>query len=120
MLSLLTSLVHALRGLGFLVRTERNARIHAAATVVILTLAAALQVDADGWCWLIVAIAMVWIAEALNTAIERLADRVSLERHPLIGQAKDLAAGATLVASIAAVAIGLIVLGPPLWLWLRR
>jgi diacylglycerol kinase (ATP) len=62
---------------------------------------------------------LVWIAEGLNSALEALADHVATERHPLIGRAKDVAAGAVLVASIAAAAIGLIVLGPKLWLRLH-
>jgi diacylglycerol kinase len=96
----LTSVGHALRGLAFLLKQERNARIHAVISLLVAGLATFLRIDANGWCWLIVAMTMVWIAEALNTAIERLADRVSTEKHRLIGQAKDLAAGAVLVAAM--------------------
>ena len=78
-----------------------------------------LRVGRSDWCWLVVAISMVWCAEAFNTAVERLADRVTMERDPLIKQAKDLAAGAVLCAALGAAVIGLLVLGPPLWGWLR-
>ena len=115
----LTSILDALRGLAHLLCRERNARIHAVATVLVIALGVALRIDTGGWCWLVAAMAMVWTAEALNTAIERLADRVTLERDPLIQQAKDLAAGAVLMAAVAAAILGLLVLGPPLWRWLR-
>jgi len=59
-----------------------------------------------------VAIALVWVAEAINTALELLADAVNPQPHPLVGQAKDVAAGAVLIAAVAAAGVGLIVLGP--------
>jgi diacylglycerol kinase len=115
----LSSFLDALRGLTVLLRTERNARVHAAASILAVALGMALGIDRLSWCWLITSMAMVWAAEAFNTAVERLADRVTQERDPLIKQAKDLAAGAVLVAALAAALIGLLVLGPPLWRWLR-
>lgn len=74
-----------------------------------------LGVDGQQWCWLVVAITMVIAAEGFNTAVEKLADRVTTERDPLIRDSKDLAAGAVLWAALGAAIIGLIVLGPPLW-----
>jgi diacylglycerol kinase (ATP) len=56
----------------------------------------------------------VWTAEALNTAFELLCDVASPEFHPLVEKAKDVAAGAVLIAAIGAAAVGLLVLGPPL------
>ena len=73
---------------------------------------AGLGVSRLEWCWLVAAIAWVWTAEALNTALESLADAVHPDRHPLVGRAKDAAAGAVLAASLGAAAIGLLVLGP--------
>ena len=108
----------ALRGLGYVLRSEHNAWIHLAASVAVIALAAALRVSLHDWCWLIVAIAAVWCMEALNTAIERLADALSAEPSPLIAQAKDAAAGSVLVAAVGAALIGLLILGPPLWSWL--
>jgi len=115
----LSSFLDALRGLVFLLRTERNARVHALATIVVVALGLVLGVDANAWCWLVLSTALVWITEALNTAIERLADRVTAERNPLIRQAKDVAAGAVLLSAGSAVVIGVLVLGPPLRRWLR-
>lgn len=104
----------ALRGIATLVREEPNARIHLVATIAVVVLGALLGVSAARFCWLVVAIAIVWCAEALNTAIERLADATAPDPHPLVEQAKDVAAGGVLIASIAAATIGLLTLGPPL------
>jgi diacylglycerol kinase len=106
---------HALRGLAFLVRTQRNARLHGVITALVLALGVWLQINRLDWCLIALATASVWAAEAFNTAVERLADRVTTERDPLIKQAKDLAAGAVLLACAGAVGVGLLVLGPPLW-----
>jgi diacylglycerol kinase (ATP) len=64
------------------------------------------------WCWIILAISLVWTAEALNTAFEFLADAASPEFHPLVRNAKDVAAGAVLITAIGAVIIGCIVFWP--------
>lgn len=105
---------YAFRGLATLVRGEPNARIHLAATLAVVGVAGLLDVSLDGWRWLVVAIAGVWTAEAANTALERLADATAPDPHPLIEQAKDVAAGGVLVAALASFLIGLLVLGPPL------
>ena len=105
----------ALRGIATMLRTQTNARIHALATVVVVATGLLLPLTRGDWCWLVVALASVWTAEALNTAIELVADVVSPEHHPTIGEAKDVAAGAVLVAAAGAAVIGVLVLGPPLW-----
>jgi diacylglycerol kinase (ATP) len=64
------------------------------------------------WCWIILAISIVWTAEALNTAFEFLADAASPEFHPLVRDAKDVAAGAVLITAGAAAVIGGIVFWP--------
>ena len=96
-----------------MVATQPNAKIHAAATVAVVGLGA-LDLGRIDWCWLVVAIALVWIAEASNTALEALADAAVPEAHPLIRRAKDCGAGAVLVSALAAASIGILVLGPPL------
>ncbi len=70
-----------------------------------------LRIDRGEWLWLVLAIGWVWTAEAFNTAIERLADRVIAERDPQIGVVKDLAAAGVLISAIGAAVIGLLVLG---------
>jgi diacylglycerol kinase (ATP) len=106
------SFVYAIRGLRRLVVGERNALIHAALTIIVIAVAALLQVSADDWCWLIAAIGLVWICEAFNTAIECLGDAVTSQEHPIIRDAKDLAAGAVLLAAITAGFIGVMRLTP--------
>jgi diacylglycerol kinase len=90
-------------------------RIHLAAALVVIAVAAWLRVDALDWLWLSAAITAVWVSELLNTAIEKTVDLVSPEIHPKAKLAKDTAAGAVLVAASFAVVVGAIVLGPPLW-----
>jgi len=71
-------------------------------------------VGAADWCLLVLAMVAVWTAEGLNTAFELLADAATPEHHPVVKRAKDVAAGAVLLAAIGAVAIGLLVLDPAL------
>ena len=73
-----------------------------------------MKITCAEWLAVIAAIGLVWTAEGLNTAIEALVDLVSPEQHPLAGRAKDVAAGAVLLAALAATAIGLLVFGPRL------
>jgi diacylglycerol kinase (ATP) len=103
---------HAWRGIGLVVRSQHNAWIHLLATVLVLVAGYLTVLSWMEWCALVLAIGFVWVAEALNTALEFLADEVSTEKRELIGKAKDAAAGAVLLASMAAVVIGLIVFVP--------
>ncbi|MAJ58497.1 MAG: hypothetical protein CBC48_00205 [bacterium TMED88] len=103
---------YAFRGLAALLREEPNARIHLLASVLVVSAAFVLAIDASGWRWLSLAITAVWLAEAFNTAIERIADAAVPEPHPLIGEAKDVAAGGVLIAAFFAALIGLSILGP--------
>jgi diacylglycerol kinase len=102
-----------------LLRAEHNAKIHLAGTIVVCALGTALQISRLEWCWLVIAITIVWTAEALNSALEHLADATSPAIHPTTGRAKDIAAGAVLLASIGALVIGLLVLGPHVARWMR-
>ena len=104
----------AFQGVGTMLRSQRNAWLHALATVAVVAAGFALGVSGDGWKWLILAMVSVWGAEALNTALEFLADAARPEDHPLVKKAKDVAAGAVLIAAIGAAIIGALVLGPPL------
>lgn len=110
----LASFGHAFGGLGTLVRTQHNAWIHLAATCGVCATGWICGLDGVEWCWIVVAIVMVWTAEALNTAIEFLADAACPESDPLVRKAKDVAAGAVLIAAIGAVCIAVVVLGPHL------
>lgn len=102
----------AFKGLYLLWRDEPHARIHALATVIVIALGLILHVTKTDWLWLIIAITIVWIAEAFNAALERLADRITTQHDQQIGSAKDIAAGAVLIASIGAAVIGCLVFVP--------
>lgn len=103
---------YALEGIGVFFRTQHNAWIHLFAAIVVVILGFVLEVDNPEWYWLILAIAMVFITEMFNTAIEFLTDIASPEIHPKAKMVKDIAAAAVLIASIAAIAIGLIIFLP--------
>lgn len=103
---------HAFRGLGILLRTQANARIHAGATVLVVAAGFWLRISREEWCAVTAAVGLVWLAEGLNTAIEALVDLISPGVHPLAGCAKDVAAGAVLCAALAALVVGALVFGP--------
>lgn len=95
-----------------MLRTQHNAWIHLAATLLVIAAGFTLRIGASDWLWIILAIIAVWTAEAFNTALELLADVGSPESHPLVKQAKDVAAGAVLIAAIGSVVVGILVFGP--------
>jgi diacylglycerol kinase len=104
---------YALRGLAVFAR-EPHARFHFAAALGVAGLAAWLGVPRAEAALLALAVGLVLGAEALNSALEALADRVAPGHHPLVAKAKDVAAGGVLLAALAAAIAGALVLGPPL------
>ena len=104
---------YALRGLRFLL-AERNARLLLAGTVVAVAAGVYLGLERLEWCAVLFAVALLWVAEGLNSALERLTDLVSPGYHPLAGKAKDIAAGAVMIALAAAISIGVLIFGPRL------
>lgn len=109
---------HAFRGVAELLRTQHNAWIHAAVTLAVVAAGVGFGASALEWAVLCLAMGLVWAAEGVNTALETLGDAVSADSHPLIGRAKDVAAAAVLLASIAAAAAGLCIFVPKaLALW---
>ncbi|MGH0032285.1 MAG: diacylglycerol kinase family protein [Myxococcota bacterium] len=108
-------------GVAATVATQANARIQLAAAVAVVALGATLDLSRGDWCWLVAAIAAVFAAECMNTALESLADATHPDPHPLVGRAKDAAAGAVLCTAVGAALIGVLVLGRPLLaLWASR
>jgi diacylglycerol kinase len=99
------SIGHAIDGILYVLRSQHNAWIHAAGTALVVTAGFFFRLTASEWCWIVT-------AEALNTALELLADAATKEFHPLVGQAKDVAAGAVLVTAIGASIIGIIIFWP--------
>ena len=103
---------HALSGVSLVLRTQPNAWIHAGATVVVVAMGIGFEVTAFEWTCLVLATMAVWTAEGINTALELLGDALSPDFHPLVGKAKDVAAGAVLMAAVGAAVVGLLILGP--------
>jgi diacylglycerol kinase (ATP) len=110
---------YAWYGLGLMLRSQHNAWLHAFASLCIVGAGLMFRLTAGEWCWIILAIMAVWTAEALNTALEFLADAATREFHPLVKCAKDVAAGGVLISALGSVVIGLLILGPHLLDFLR-
>ena len=104
----------AFRGIGSMFRTELNARVHLAGTIVVVAGGLALDLPRSEWLILVLTIAAVLSLEAANTAIEAICDLVSPDQHPKVGRAKDVAAGAVLIAAIASVVVAILIFGPRL------
>ena len=104
----------AFRGLGRTLTREPSGRVHALCAVAVVVMGLALKVSAAEWAILAIATGAVIAAEAFNTAIERLTDRVTTEREETIRILKDTAAGAVLAASIGAAGAALAIFGPKL------
>ncbi|HMQ45808.1 MAG TPA: diacylglycerol kinase family protein [Saprospiraceae bacterium] len=108
------SFKYAFQGLYDLLLTQPNARIHGVASLVAIFMGLFFQISSSEWYAVIVAIGMVWTAEAFNTALEYLTDLVSPEYHPLAGKVKDVAAAGVLLAAITALTLGVLVFGSKL------
>ena len=114
-----TSFRNAFSGLRRLITTERHFQIHLLAATCAIVLAAVLGFSRVEWAVLVVTIALVLVAEGLNTAIERAIDTTTPGFHPLAKAAKDIGAAAVLIAAIASVIVGLLLYVPKLWALLR-
>lgn len=112
--SLWNSVRCSLSGLAWVLRHEKNARYHALASLGALGLSLFFRIDRVSFLFVVVAIVAVWISEVFNTTLEILADLVSPEYSEKVKQAKDIAAGGVLLASLGAVMIGFFVFGPGL------
>jgi diacylglycerol kinase len=106
---------HAFRGWWYVIRTQRNAWIHAVITTLVLLVALWLHLPLRDWALLFLAIALVWTAEFINTSLEAVVDLASPQQHPLAKVGKDVGAAAVLIAALTAILVGLLVLGPPLF-----
>jgi diacylglycerol kinase len=113
--SRLASFGYAFSGWLHVLRTQKNAWIHAVFSVAVLVLAGWFRLPPRDWAVLLLTITMVWTAEFLNTALEVVVDLASPRQHPLARVGKDVGAAAVLIAALAAVLIGILILGPPLY-----
>lgn len=114
LLSRMHAFRHALHGWGYVLRTQRNAWIHALATILVILLATWMRLPVRDWAVLLLTISLVWMAEFINTALEAVVDLASPQHHPLAKVGKDVGAAAVLIAAVTSVVIGLLILGPPL------
>ena len=107
---------YAFSGWWFVIRTQRNAWIHAVVSVAVILVSFWLRLSPHDWAVIIVAIAMVWTAEFVNTALEAVVDLATdHEHHELARVGKDVGATAVLIAAMSAALIGFLILGPPLY-----
>jgi diacylglycerol kinase len=95
-----------------MVRCQHNAWIHLIATGVVIAAGFFFHLSQSDWCWIVLAASIVWTAEALNTAFEFLADAASPNFHPVVRDAKNVAAAAVLITAIASSVIGAIIFWP--------
>ena len=113
--TLVKSFGHAFNGLKILFKEEYNARIHLLAAIAVVIAGFIFQISATEWIAIIFAIGFVLAMEAINSAIEGLADFVSPEKHEMIKKIKDLSAAGVLISALTALVIGLIVFVPKVW-----
>lgn len=106
---------YAFSGWWHVLRTQRNAWIHAAASLLVIVLALWLGLSRQDFAVLLLAIGLVWLAEFINTALEAVVDLASPGAHPLARVGKDVGAAAVLIAAITSALVGLLILGPPLF-----
>ena len=105
---------HAFQGWWYVLRTQRNAWLHVTIALAVFGLAAWIGLDTLEWAAIVLTTAVVFAAEFFNTAIELVVDLASPQEHRLAKLGKDVAAAAVLLTALAAVFIGILILGPPL------
>lgn len=106
---------YAFAGIATLFRSQAHAKIHLVATLLVIGLGFLLDISLGEWALLVLAVTLVWVAEGVNTAVEFVVDLASPDHHPLAAKAKDVAAGAVLLAAMGAVAIAILVFAPKIW-----
>jgi diacylglycerol kinase (ATP) len=111
----LKSFVFAWAGIIRFFRTEHNAQIHLAATIIVSGLCLYFKTTKSETLAIVFVIALVWITEMINTSIEKAMDFVSPQRDLRIKTIKDLSAGAVLVAAIVSVIVGGIIFIPKIF-----
>lgn len=108
------SFQYAFSGIWYTLKTQRNAQIHLGIALVICALGLALNLSLTQWAILALTMGFVIAVEMLNTVAESAMDQMTTEFDPQVKVVKDVAAGAVLVAALTALAVGLLILGPPL------
>jgi len=109
---------YAISGISHILRTQKNSWIHLVATIIVVIVALLLRIGLIDFSVIILAIGLVWVTEAINTTLETIVDLVSPAEHPLAKVCKDVGAAAVLFSAITAVAIGVLILIPPIYIQL--
>jgi diacylglycerol kinase len=108
----LASYKYSIRGIVLAFHDEKNMRFHLLAAIAVVVVNYLLNISRTEWLITLMLIGLAWMAELFNTAIEKLADRVTTEHDTLIGQVKDLASGAVLIICFFAVVCAVIIYLP--------
>ena len=111
--SRLNSFKHAFAGWWHVLKTQPNAKIHALISVAVFIVGLWVELTRYEWALITIMAVIVWMGEFLNTALEAVVDLASPQIHPLAKISKDVSAAAVLIAAMAAVVVGLLILGPP-------
>jgi diacylglycerol kinase (ATP) len=106
---------HAFRGWFYVLHTQRNVWIHSAIATMVVIVGLWIGLPSRDWAVIVLTAALVFTAEFINTSIEVAVDLASPAKHPLAKIGKDVGASAVLISALAAILIGLLILGPPLW-----
>lgn len=106
---------HAIRGIGMVLKSEKNMQIHLIVSVLVIIAGIFFKINITEWMLCLLCFGLVLGAEMVNTSIEKLVDLVSPQRHELAGKAKDIAAGAVLICALIAASVGLIIFIPKVW-----
>lgn len=104
--------VYAWQGMKALLKYEHNARIHVVVASLAIVAGLFFKISSIEWCLIVICIGLVIAAEALNSAVEALADKITTSYHPLIGRAKDLGATAVTLLAVVAVIVGCFIFIP--------
>jgi len=105
----LKSFIYAIHGIWSAIADQRNLKFQLGVAIIVVGAGFYLGIASMEWCVILLCIALVIGLELVNTALENLVDLVTMERNPLAGKIKDIAAGAVLIVSIISLIIGLII-----------
>lgn len=115
MRAFLRSFGYAFEGIAWVIRTQRNARVHLAIAVIVVVAGLCFQVSSVEWALLALSIGLVIGTEMINSVAEIAVDLLTDHFHPMAKAAKDAGAGAVLVTALAAIGVGIAIFGPRLW-----
>ena len=109
------SFKYALEGIKEAIKEEPNFKIHLLAGFLVIVAGILLQLSRLEWATILILIGLVISVELTNTALEAAVDSFTSENHPGAKLAKDISAGAVLVAAITSLAVGLVIFLPHIW-----